>query len=132
MLSITVGALAHIPEQNFAFGSIFQRNQAQVEKREEFFAMLQSIVIVLAIILNRNRLAQVAQFYYDLGIVLFDLDRGDVFDDCFDLFQDIGYEDGVIRRQKAARFLDDSRMRDVFIVAHLLDCVDDVVGGIFI
>ena len=90
--------------------------------------MLERVVIVLAIIFDRDRFAQIAQLDHDLRIVFINLDRSDVFDNCFDFFQDIRYQNRVISRKKAARFLNDRRMRNVFIVADLLDGVDDVIG----
>ena len=90
--------------------------------------MLKRVVIVLAIIFDRDRFAQIAQLYHDLRIVFINLDWSNVLDHRFDFFQDVRYQNRVISRKKAARFLNDGRMRNVFIIADLFDCVDDVVG----
>ena len=128
MLRIAVGPFAHIPEKHFAFGAIFQRDQAEIEECEQFFAMLESVVIVLAIILNRDGLAQVAQLNHDLRIVFVDFNRRDVFDHRLDFLEHVGHQNRVISGKKTAGFLNNRRMRDVFIFADLFDRVDDVVG----
>ena len=90
--------------------------------------MLERVVIVLAIIFDRDRFAQIAQLDHDLRIVFINLDRSNVLDHRFDFFQDVRYQNRVISRKKAARFLNDRRMRNIFIVADLLDCIDNIVG----
>ena len=96
MLSITIGALANVPEKHFAFGAILQRDQSQIEKREQLLAMLERVVIVLAIILNCDCLAQVAQLNHYLRIVFVDFDRRDVLNDGFNLFQNVRYQNRMI------------------------------------
>src|ERR1051326_1942428 len=90
--------------------------------------MLESVVVILAIILDRNCLSQVAELDDYLRIVFINFDRRDVFDHSFDLFQYIGYQDGVIGRQVTSRFLNDCRMGDVFVFTDLFDGIDDIVG----
>ena len=128
LLGILIGALAHIPEKHFAFRAVFQRNQSEIEQREQFFAMLKRVVIVLAIVFDRDCFAQIAQFNHHLWIILFDCNRRDVFDHRFDFFQHVGNQDGVIGRKKAAGFLNDCGIRNVFVVTDLLDRINDVVG----
>src|ERR1044071_3271360 len=92
------------------------------------FAMLQRVVVELAVVLDRDVLAQVGQLDDDLRVVVVNLDGRDVLDDRLDLTQDVRDEDGVVGRQVASRLLDDGRVRDVLVVADLHDGVDDVVG----
>ena len=72
----------------------------EIEQREQLFAMLERVVVVLAIVLDRDRFAQIAKLNYDLRIVVVDLNRRDVFDDRFDFVLHVGDEDRVISRQE--------------------------------
>src|SRR5258706_3828234 len=90
--------------------------------------MLERVVIVLAIIFDGDRFAQVAKFNHDLGVVIVDFNWRYIFDYGLDFLEHVGYQNRVIGRQKAARLLDDGGMRNVFIVAYLFDGIDDVVG----
>ena len=63
--------------------------------------MLQGIVIVLAIILNGDRRAQIAKLDHDLRIVLFNFERRDRLDDGFDFFQHVRHQNRVIGGQEA-------------------------------
>ena len=90
--------------------------------------MLERVVIVLAIILDGDRLTQIAELNHHLRIVLVDFDGRDVFDDCFDFLEHVRHQDRMIGRQKAARLLNDRRMGNVFVIAHLFDGIDDIVG----
>ena len=90
--------------------------------------MFESVVVVFAIVLDADRLAQVAEFNYDLRIVVLNFNGRDIFDDGVDFLQDIGYQNRVIGGQVTTRFLDNCRMRDVFVVTDLLDGIDDVIG----
>ena len=90
--------------------------------------MFEGVVIVLAIILDRDCFAQIAQLNHDLRIVFVDFNRRDVFDHRFDFFEHVGDQNCVIGGKKPAGFLDNRRMRHVFIFADLFDRVDDVVG----
>src|SRR6476620_11699652 len=89
--------------------------------------MLERVVVVLSIVLYGNRLAQIPEFDNDLWIVFVDFDRRNVFDNGLNFIEYIRHQDGVIGREKSPRLLADGRMRNVLIVAHLLDRVDDVV-----
>ena len=60
--------------------------------------MLERVVIVLAIILDRDRFAQVPQLDYDLRIVLVNFDGRDVFNNRFYLFQNVRDQNRVICR----------------------------------
>ena len=128
LLRVLVGALAHVPEQDLALRAVFQRDQAEVEEREQLVAMFERVVVELAVVLDRDRLAQVGQLDDDLRVVLLDLNRRDVLNHRFDLVLDVGDEDGVVGRQIPARLLDDRRVRDVLVVADLHDRVNHVVG----
>src|SRR5947209_1591896 len=128
LLRVLVGALAHVPEQDLALGAVFQGDEAEVEEREQLVAVLQRVVIILAVVLDRDRLAQVREFGDDLRVVLLDLNRRDVLDHGLDLALDVGDEDGVVGRKVAPRLLDDRRVRHVLVVADLHDRVDHVVG----
>src|SRR5436853_7370094 len=75
LLGVSIGALANVPEKHFTFGPILQRDQSQVEEREEFFAMFERVVRVLAIIHNVVRLSHVAQINLYIRIVVMDLNR---------------------------------------------------------
>ena len=55
VLRITIGMFANIPEEHFALGAILERDQTKIEKREQFFAMFKRIMVILSIILNRDR-----------------------------------------------------------------------------
>ncbi len=74
----------------------------EIEQREQLFAMFERVVIVLAIVLDGDRFAQIAEFDNDLRIVFIDLDRRDVFDDGFNFVQHVRHEDRVIRREKSS------------------------------
>ena len=102
LLRVTICTLANVPEKHFALGAVFQRNQTEVEHGEEFFPMLEGVVVVLSIILNRDRLAQVSKFNHDLRIVFFDFNGRDVFNDRFDFVEHVGHENRVICRKKTA------------------------------
>ena len=64
--------------------------------------MFESVVIVLAIILDGDRLAQVAEFDHNLRIVFVDLDRSDVFDYGFDFVEHVRHQDRVISGEEAS------------------------------
>ena len=121
-------ALADVPEKHFALGAIFQRDQAEAKERKQLFAVFQSVVIILAIIFDRNCFAQIAKLNYDLRIIFLNFDRRYVFNYSFDFILYVRDYQRVIGGQVTARLLDDRRMRHVFVVADLLDCVDNVVG----
>src|SRR5215204_2681473 len=127
-LRVLVGTLAHVPEQDFALGAVFQRDKPEVEEREQLVPVFERVVVVLAVVLDRDRLAQVGQLDDDLRVVVVHLDGRDVLDDRLYLREDVGDEDGVVGRKIPARLLDDGRVRDVLVVADLHDGVDDVVG----
>ena len=128
MLCVFIGAFANIPEKHFALRAIFQRNQAKIKKREQLFAMFEGVVIILAIVLDGDCFAQFAQLNDYLWIILIDFYGRDVFDDCLDLFEHVGDQNRVIGGKKAARLLDDRRMRHVLVIADLFDGVNDVIG----
>src|SRR5215207_3885807 len=127
-LRVLVGALAHVPEQDLALGAVFERDEPEVEEREQLVAVLQRVVVELAVVLDGDVLAQVGQLDDDLRVVFADLDGRDVLDDGLDLAEDVRDEDGVVGRKIPAGLLDDRRVRDVLVVADLHDRVDDVVG----
>ena len=59
--------------------------------------MFESVVIVLAIILDCDCFAQVTQLDYHLRIIFVNCNWRDVFDDGFDLLQNIRHENRMIR-----------------------------------
>ena len=85
-------------------------------------------MIVLAIILNRDRLAQIAQFNNDLGIVLIDFDWRDVLDHGLNLVKHVSDQNRVISGEKPARLLNNSWVGHIFVFANLLDGIDNVVS----
>src|ERR1041385_5521551 len=90
--------------------------------------MLERIMVVLAIVLDRYRLSQVAELDYDLRIVFINFDWSNILDDRFDLVQHVSDQDGVISRKKSPRLLNDRWMRNILVITVLFDGVDDVVG----
>src|SRR2546423_112783 len=125
---VLVGALAHVPEEHLALGAVFQGYESEVEEREHLVAVFERVVVELAVVLDRYRLAQVAQLDDDLRVVLVNLDGRDVLDDRLDLGLHVRDEHGVVGRKIPTRLLDDGRVRDVLVVADLHDRVDHVVG----
>jgi hypothetical protein len=69
--------------------------------------VFERVVIILAVVLDADVLAQIAEFGDDLRIIGVDLNRRDVFDDRFDLFDDVRDENRVIGAQVTTRFLND-------------------------
>ncbi len=84
-------------------------------------------MIILTIILAVYALAQVMEFLNDLRVVLGHLHFREAFDDRFDLVLDVGHEHRVIGRKIAARFLNDRRVRHIFVIANVFDDVNYVV-----
>src|SRR5258708_11226183 len=90
--------------------------------------MFEGIVIILTLVLDRNRCAQISQFDHDLWIVVTYFDWSNVFNNGLDLVQDVRNQESMVRCEKPPRLLNDRGMRNVFIVAHLFDGIDYVVG----
>ena len=117
--------LAGRPEQVLADHAVLEREVAEVEQLEDLVLVLDRVVIALEQVLVRDRLIRVPhvgderrhrldELFGHVGVEL-----GDA--------EDVHHEDRVVRRDRAARFRDDVRMRDLIGIADLFDRVDDVV-----
>src|ERR1700730_7471645 len=60
LLSVLVGPFTNVPEKYLALGAIFQTDEAEIEKRKQLFAVFKRVVVILSIILDRDRFAQTA------------------------------------------------------------------------
>ena len=58
--------------------------------------MLQRVMVILAIILDRDRLAQLAQLSYHLRIVFINLNWRNVFNHRLDLVEHVGHQHRMI------------------------------------
>src|ERR1051326_4461192 len=121
-LRVLISAFTNVPEQHFALRAIFERDQAEVEQYEEFFTMFKRVVVILAIVLDADRLTQITEFDHDLRIVFVDLDRRNVFDDGFNLIVTNLFDciDNVVRKllRRVVRRRIKRRLRTVVIDGH--------------
>src|SRR4051794_38992303 len=66
LLREAVRLFANVPEKNLAFTTVFERNQAEIEHRKEFFALFERVVIILAIVFRVQSFAQIVKLFDDL------------------------------------------------------------------
>ena len=73
--------LRDLPEQVLPLGPVLEVEQPEVEEGVHLVPVLDGVVVELAVVLDRDRLAQVRKLCDDLRVVLVNLDGLYVFDE---------------------------------------------------
>ena len=119
--------LTRAPEQFLTQPAVLQREIAQIEEREHFFALLQNVMIILAVVLGVRPGIDIVHLLDDFrpALIVIDPHRAVREPNFIDAIED---QHGMWRGNHPSGFRQHGRLFNPLALTHLFDRVNDIVG----